>query len=133
MYWPIGAPRIYAASKFNLGRNNDEIDENNAIPVEISVANENNPQKERLAPESNPNREDASEPVASKPRKGPRYPTLLKSTSMGGAQENRVGDEIVGMKLSRSGHLFATITSSTLSIWQTKVSMSDDIIFHNLT
>src|ERR1700759_1238963 len=118
MYWPIGAPRIYAASKFNLGRRHDEIDENNATPVDISVVNENNAQKERLVPEANTNREDAGESVSSKPRKGPRRPTLLKNTSMGGPQEDRVGGEIVGMKLSRSGHLFATITSSTLSIWQ---------------
>lgn len=35
------------------------------------------------------------------------------------AEEDITG-EIVALKVTRSGHLFATITRSTLTIWQTK-------------
>jgi RAB6A-GEF complex partner protein 1 len=128
MYWPIGAPRIYAASSLNLGRRNDEIGENNATPVELSVSNDSNGQEEQLSTEANASRKEAGESTSSKPRKGTRRPTLLKNTSLGKTQEDLVGGEIVGMRLSRSGHIFATITASTLSIWQTKVSLLNIIM-----
>lgn len=40
----------------------------------------------------------------------------------GGVQhaEDDMAGEMVAMEVTRSGHLFATITRSTLTIWQTK-------------
>jgi hypothetical protein len=38
------------------------------------------------------------------------------------AEDDITGD-IVAIKVTRSGHLFATITRSTLTIWQTKARL----------
>lgn len=38
--------------------------------------------------------------------------------------EDHVSGEICAVEVTRSGHMFATITRSTLTIWQTKVCLS---------
>ena len=35
-------------------------------------------------------------------------------------QEDDMAGEVLAMEVTRSGHMFATITRSTLTIWQTK-------------
>ena len=70
MYWPLGAPRIYAANGSRTGRAGKKYGENDQ--------------------EEKGKEKDAS--------------TLL------------------GIRVSRNGHLFATISATTLMIWQTSVS-----------
>jgi len=132
MYWPIGAPRIYAASKHHLDRPQDEEDdESEARPVIIDNIEESNGKAPDETTEVDPE-EETRRAAPSKTRKVSRRPTLLKNASLGGAVDGEIGGEIVGMKLSRTGHLFATITSSSLSIWQTKVSFSVPSILQSL-
>lgn len=70
MYWPLGAPRVYAATK----------------------------SRQKL---SEPNGEDDSEGDA--------------------VEKDAAG--LLGLRVSRSGRLFATITAKALTIWQTSVSL----------
>lgn len=74
MYWPLGAPRVYAVAKRRRKSNK---------PIE----------------------NDGSE--------------------AGDEDENDVNDNnssaLIGLCVSRNGHLFATITNATLTIWQTSV------------
>ena len=68
MYWPLGAPRVYAVNKL----------------------------RKTSAPASD---EDQS------------------------GNESVVEDNVIrGLEVSRNGHLFATITQTSLTIWQTSVS-----------
>jgi hypothetical protein len=46
--------------------------------------------------------------------------------------EDDVSGEIIGIKVTRSGHMFATITWSTLTIWQTKVRFPRPSMAHLL-
>ena len=68
MYWPVGAPRIYAATKSK---------------------------RKRPKQDGNEDTVDAAEEDAS---------------------------ALLGHRVSRSGQMFATITATTLTIWQTSVS-----------
>ncbi len=69
MYWPLGAPRVYAATR----------------------------PRGKL---SQPNGTEDSEAEA----------------------VDRDAAGLLGLRVSRNGHLFATITTKTLTIWQTSVS-----------
>ena len=75
MYWPLGAPRIYAATKHRrkpikaAGGNDEDVDDDDD---DEGTQNEN--------------------------------PSAL-----------------LGIRVSRNGHLFATITANALAIWQTFV------------
>lgn len=76
MYWPLGAPRVYAAAKRRRKGSN---------------ANAN----------GNQSREGGDE------------------------DEKEVNDNsssaLIGLCVARNGHLFATITNTSLTIWQTSV------------
>lgn len=138
MYWPIGAPRIYAASTSNAPRghtleSDDDAESRETTEGSGSLVN---------APStiSGGDQEDGrtSPDVFSDPPKTPRTPGIrpveqdghhhLSARSLGdlGASINSASrdpdkEPILSIKLSRAGHLFATITNSTLTIWQTKV------------
>lgn len=69
MYWPLGAPRIYAADKT----------------------------RNKAADTANQDDGDKSDAVDHDPA------------------------SLLGLRTSRSGHMVATITATTLTIWQTSV------------
>ena len=68
MYWPLGAPRIYAATKKRRKPDSDDI-------------------------------EDDSEAES----------------------KDRLYAPIIGVRVSRTGHLLTTITEDTLTVWQASV------------
>lgn len=133
MYWPIGAPRVYASCnnktrKGQLFKHDDGTDSHQDSGSEAN------------APISNPDAMQNAEETASgfltpstpftpgiKPveNDGQRR---LSARSLGSI-EDKQGDfvaqaedeHIISLKISRSGHLFAVITSTSLTIWQTKV------------
>ena len=70
MYWPLGAPRVYAATR----------------------------------PRPNASQTD-------------------KSSNSEEEAEEKADKVLLGLRVSRSGHLCATVTAKTLSIWQTSVSL----------
>lgn len=74
MYWPLGAPRVYAAAKRRRkGTNTNENDGGEGGDEDEKDFNVNNP------------------------------------------------SSLIGLCVARNGRLFATITNSTLTIWQTSV------------
>ena len=73
MYWPIGAPRIYASSR------------KKRRPVQQGAGDEEE--------------DESSGESAAK--------------------------TVLGLRISRNGHLFATITETALTVWQTNVSRPD--------
>jgi len=95
MYWPLGIPKYYAAS----GNRNEE--------RETPESDERAGSAEILAEGTNPG--DGGERVNAK---GEESVTREGRSSL---LEN-----IVDIGTCRNGHIFATITGSSLSIWQTK-------------
>jgi hypothetical protein len=125
MYWPIGAPRVYAASKQELSALHDSSttssDEDAADPIQINTTQLATEQ----AIDDDEDELEERKPTAGTtkaPGKQAAKPAAAENKDKTGFEpEDDPGGEIVGLRVSRSGHIFATITRSTLTIWQTKV------------
>ncbi|KAI9829133.1 MAG: hypothetical protein M1832_000156 [Thelocarpon impressellum] len=139
MYWPIGAPRIYAAS--NHGPSTDRAKERKAkeTRAESDDAAEHAEETGVLLEKTSNGRE-----TGGRDRKGEETPLdgdgleerEHEVTANGSSQEELRskpgGDQagtplpstdeaaIVALRVSRNGHIFATITATALSIWQSR-------------
>ena len=113
-YWPISSPSVFAATKSaNVERSHDGTDQ--ALQ---------NGQDDASEVESTDGTDDDTSATDSE-----------VSTSLGAEQkaqqigvpgqfaEEDVHGEIIAIRVTRSGQLFATLTQSTLTIWQTKVCL----------
>jgi len=122
MYWPIGAPRIYAASKHELSHKQTVTFDDGAEALaqesnaSLSINGACIQDRDGESAEQEPNGHPQSPGTSSKEFDG------LKSdgTPQQGTDEDP-GGEIVGLQVTRSGQMFTTITQSTLTVWQTKV------------
>ena len=114
MYWPIGTPRIFATSS------------NRASESRLFVSYDGVSGPEEAAPE--PVKEEAAEDAT--PPATPATPAI-KSVEFGDAQpalpsQNAdqtvpLKDPVLALRVSRSGNMFAVITSTSITLWQTKV------------
>ncbi|KAH8675368.1 RIC1-domain-containing protein [Xylariales sp. PMI_506] len=138
MYWPVGTPRIYATtttqttSRPKAFLSQDGIGDSGSMLSIESVA-------------SKPADDSSSEatfdqltPAALSPYT-PRTPGInsvehdyYNASSAHNSQEHLAhssqveiptGEPIVALKVSRTGHLFATITATSMTVWQTKPSV----------
>lgn len=130
MYWPIGTPRIFATSSrsgpaFNLVVSHDGLpnpfdnrpaDEPSATSYLDSQLQR--PQHDEIEPATpltpvTPAIQsvdyDAHDSETSRPSPRPNANIPLK-------------DPVLALRISRPGHLFAVITSTSMTIWQAKVS-----------
>ena len=129
MYWPIGAPRIYAASniaaqdrvlQFDDDAESREPTEGSGSLVDASVGSEERSEDETesglstplspITPGIKPVEHDSHHRFSTK--------LLGHDAELSGAVENQ---PLLALRISRTGHLFAVITSSSLTVWQTKV------------
>ncbi|KIW06728.1 uncharacterized protein PV09_02422 [Verruconis gallopava] len=113
MYWPIGAPRTYAATKHELRRQHKTAVTNDGLQ---DVIGEEEPENETTSPTravetSNGRARARSEDTI--------RPGDLNGSFTDGVPEG-IGDAIVDMASSRNGQLFVTATSTTVSVWQAK-------------
>lgn len=101
MYWPIGAPKTYAASKH--------------VVRSINSLDHDDPDKLATSPLS----PDAGQltPLVLEHEQTPFEHTLAPTPSTDNIAEEQ---EIVDIKTSRAGNIFTTVTASSLSVWQTK-------------
>jgi hypothetical protein len=123
MYWPVGAPKIYAASNHELARaakRDDKTDrpsetsESAVLPVDGADDGGGNTENGIAGSKKSGVRS------SKKSRKSDASSKSVDLLAL--KRDEHVGGEIVGVRLGRNGHLFATITRCTLTIWQTKVS-----------
>lgn len=131
MYWPIGAPRIYAASKHELDTtdavtSDDGLEQEYAIETEEEAGTNGTATRVRDGEEDTESEDgiNGTAQARSASALGRRQSDVQALKSNGTAQQEHNEDpvgEIVGLQLSRSAHMFATITESTLTVWQTKV------------
>ncbi|KAG4425713.1 hypothetical protein IFR04_001175 [Cadophora malorum] len=132
MYWPIGAPRVYAASNRKAPRdrflesdddaesrettegsgslvdapsNGSEVEDENQNEIPSGMSTPVTP----MTPGIHPLEHDTQKHLSSRP--------AGHDSSISGL----LGKEpLLSLKISRTGHLFAVITSTSLTIWQTK-------------
>lgn len=160
MYWPIGTPRIYAATtntnsrapaKFNSTSNvvvshdgasisndgdgdDDSTDVHDRLLGKPDTSSRGQERRERLA--------HSSDVPITPGLKTPMTPAVnsvdhdqFNDDSSDGIQQGLsglgittpsaagipIGEPILALTVSRTGHLFAVITSTTMTIWQSKV------------
>lgn len=138
MYWPIGAPRIYAAGNSKPPKDRVHELEDDAESHETTESSGSYLNGSTAAPDTAQDDEDASAGLltASTPvttgdkaverdaqrRLSARALRILEDGS-GDAINQAEKEHILGLRMSRSGHLFAVITATSMTIWQTKVKL----------
>ncbi|WPG99754.1 putative ribosome control protein [Acrodontium crateriforme] len=99
MYWPIGSPNAYSLTKLRETTRTSQSQDGIQEETTVAETGENNT-------ESSVSKDNASDGIITVASSG-REPDLLQSH-----------DEILAMKVSRGGNIFATITTSRLTVWQ---------------
>ncbi|KAM5356255.1 hypothetical protein ACJ41O_002901 [Fusarium nematophilum] len=130
MYWPIGTPRIYATSSsrapaFKLVVSHDGLrspsDTSLAASPDPSSVNPRGPLLDDIDSQPPPTPATPATPAV-RPVEHEDYTTSRpRPTSQSSdAGVVPVKDPILSLRVSRSGNLFAVITTTSITIWQTK-------------
>jgi len=131
MYWPIGAPSIYAAKipppATGIDYDSDESAELVRNSLSLSPAPAEDGDETDLPKETVEDEEDGrkvGEREVEDEESLPETPTAQdeqESTTSDGAQDDESRTHIVALRVARTGSLFATIARAELTIWQMKV------------
>jgi hypothetical protein len=117
MYWPVGAPKIYAASNHELARSakrDDPSDPSESAVLTVDGTGDDEGNTKNGGP--------SSKKSSARSKKSRRSDPSARSVDLLALKrDEHVGGEIIGVRLGRNAHLFATITRCTLTVWQTKV------------
>jgi hypothetical protein len=137
MYWPIGAPRIYAASSSKATRNRVESDddaesrettEGSGSLLEAPSTVSGGRSDDGLQPLSGTSTPmtpgtpgiipiEQQDPQSTLSARLLGHGLSLPSAASAAAEK----EALLGLRVSRTGHLFAVISSTSLTVWQTKV------------
>lgn len=105
MYWPHGVPRVYAVNGPGIAQ----------LSTDEQCEHTNSPVTERRSSLENADQDLEKPPTTSR----------AKQSNPGSSPETdtpKWEDEAInGICVARSGHIFATITGSSISLWQTRV------------
>ena len=131
-YWPISAPSVYAASKQKLPEaciapSDDGVRRPGQLQTHpgASYGDAQDEDPESTESSADPVTEDEDEDAGQRQRRtddDEKKSTETKDVPKEASSEEDISGEIIGIRVTRSGHMFATITHSTLTIWQTKVA-----------
>lgn len=125
MFWPIGSPRVYATSQRQLPpeRRITSDDGVNSQPPPAAVNGKHHEPESAHAAQLRPADDDTEcdATVTQGPNgSAPQTSSAANGSLQGNDAETDVDGEIIALRVARNGQLFATITRSTLTIWQTK-------------
>lgn len=121
MYWPNGVPRVYAVNGPNIVVSEDHEPLNGpSIPDQQSpVAGSNDGDKSGGREEEGENKASIDQGQSKEQQNG---------ESISHTETPKWEDEAIsGLCVSRSGHMFATITESSISLWQTRVCLGQSM------
>jgi RAB6A-GEF complex partner protein 1 len=127
-YWPLSSPSVFAATKQTLP-DRVETSDDGALPGAPSQRDEHHDAdsesiQSSVAP-SEGQEEGNVNNLGSEPKiaqvDSQLHPPQYEPTQ---PPEDDIAGQIVGIRVTRSGHMFATITQSTLTVWQTKVCLA---------
>jgi hypothetical protein len=127
MYWPIGAPRIYAATKH--GRNGEQqttSDDGSTTPTLRNKSLDKGQNGDSALDgdeldDAQSNGSQQKEPARRKSEVAVASEASKSNGIFSNEAEEDAGGQIVGIAVARNGHMFISITNSTLTVWQTKV------------
>jgi len=119
MYWPIGAPKVYALSKQATTRVDGLQTHDGLNTIWNSAAEANDPNHSEQTSRAQ-RTEDINESEPAVTGRGALGRESNDGQDGGIASEN----EILAAKVSRGGNIFATITRSSLTVWQTKPTVA---------
>jgi len=136
MYWPINLPRIYSASSSKVKKHqivefDDDAESRDTTEGSGSLLNAPSIDSESksddgLGPPSAASTPPVTPGIQPLEQFDPqrRLSTRLAGQnvpSAGSILESTDKEPLIGLRISRTGHLFAVITETSLTIWQTKV------------
>ena len=136
MYWPIGAPRIYAATSSSTSQKHivevdDDAESRETTEGSGSVVEDRGIDSEDRSEEDQEITSGLSTPVTPitpgiKPVEHDTQRRFSEKLLAHEAGSFKATDKqpLLALRMSRSGHLFAVITTTSLTIWQTKVCIS---------
>jgi hypothetical protein len=114
-YWPISSPSVFAATKHTRPErsrvSHDGLDEGRDQARQDRPNGSSQSRSEAEETAVLPAEDEVEE------KEGPR---LLRQRASDQSLEDDLHGEIIAVRVTRSGHMFATLTQSTLTIWQTK-------------
>lgn len=114
-YWPISSPSVFAATKHTrLERtavSHDDVPEQPAEQHDGPVNGSQTHVQGETCLQANGGVEEKD--GATRPQQG----------APGQLVEGDIHGNIIAARVTRSGHMFATLTRSTLTIWQTKACL----------
>ena len=135
MYWPLGTPRIYAAGN-GFAHVSRQVAPTDRLPLPDEAIEEGHGRPALLSPTLAAGHESSGAPPTPITPVTPATPLTPAVKSV----EHDYHDEalplhspgpvpagipprepILALKVARSGHLFVAVTSTTMTIWQTKV------------
>lgn len=137
MYWPISAPRIYAASSSKANKphvleSDDDAESRETTEGSGSLLNAPSLESESKSDDGLGPPSGASTPPVTPgiqpveqfdhQRRLSRRLTEQNVPPLSGLLESTEKEPLIALRISRTGHLFAVITETSLTIWQTKVS-----------
>lgn len=115
MYWPNGVPRVYAVNGPDIAHvSSDGHPKDTSLNTERKRRIDNNDDTEDARSSNTDSNEPNPEPSANS--ETPKWEH----------------EPINGLCVSRSGHMFATITESSISLWQTRVCSRIDFVLENV-
>lgn len=138
MYWPISAPRVYAASSSGtpnerVFRFNEDVESREETTEGSgSLVNAPSASSDAIQEEDDPRSGLLTPLTPMTPGIKPvdhdtqRRLSARNLSNLEEELEDGVGsaqnENILGLRISRTGHLFAVITATSMTIWQTKVN-----------
>jgi hypothetical protein len=124
-YWPISSPSVFAATKrTDLGRTHTSHD----------GVEHKQPGEQRGGSNSESLTQSEVE-AATQSKSGVREKNGVQFSPAGASVqsvEDDIHGTIIAIRVTRSGHMFATLTRTTLTVWQTKACFIASLILHVL-
>lgn len=133
MYWPIGAPRVYAASTVAAPKNlTQESDDDATTPSSSPPLSDDTAAQIAGTPPTGLCAGSETERSISPPDGAPlddqdgrtevqKHEVKRHDKGDPKTSTQKEKEAIIDLKVARQGHLFATITSDALTVWQTQV------------
>lgn len=133
MYWPVGTPRIYATSTSRVPSLTVVVSHDGLQPPPEEQDARSAEKSPFLAPDHGPGRDAQGFPTSPITPATPLTPNIRsvehddndeKSPRVSLATTTAtipLREPILALRVSRPGHIFAVITATSMTIWQTKV------------
>ena len=114
-YWPISSPSVFAATK------NTNLERTPVTHDGTDRASRSGRDGASEAESTDETDDDTSKTDSDKVKEEKTEQRARQTNGPEQVAEEDVHGEIIAIRVTRSGQLFATLTQTTLTIWQTKV------------